>query len=160
MRASYEPKDWAIFSGTFNDLERKNGAFLVNHRDHSRSASVGASVLPNDRYGFEIRYGYSDDFSRTTICYAGPALAGAGVAPADCGTNTNLGDGHYDAPSDYALAGMTVSPVKTVHARFGYRVNAVSGMTEMLDARAVPGALHRRRTPMARRMPGHPPTGR
>jgi len=89
--------------------------------------------MPNEHYGMDLSYGYTDIFSMTTLCYAAtpaPAGPGAGAAPADCGTNTNLGTGYYDAPTQYGAIGFTLAPVKKFRSSLGYRINAISGTTE------------------------------
>jgi hypothetical protein len=144
IQTRYKPKEWATISGTFNDLERRDNVFNMNHLDHSRSYSLAAALMPNEHYGLDLSYGYSDIFSQTTLCYAAtpaPVGPGAGAAPADCGTNTNLGNGYYDAPSQYGSIGATFAPVKKLLASLGYRISAVSGTTEFLNPRQVAGSL-------------------
>src|ERR1039457_4804776 len=125
IQSRYKPREWATITGTFNDLERRDNITLVNHLDHIRSLSFGAVLRPNPRYGLDLSYGYADVFSRTTLCYAAtppPVGPGAGAAPADCGTNTNLGTGYYDAPTQYGSFGITLAPVKKLRASVGYRM--------------------------------------
>jgi hypothetical protein len=142
LRATYKPKDWATISGSFNDLERRNSVLNVNHLDHSRSASIGASLMPNEHYGLELSYGYIDIFSRTELCYAATsAPAGAAPSPADCGTNAYLGNGYYDAPTQYGSIGIRLAPIKRFHSTVGYRMSAVSGAAEFLNPLQVPGSL-------------------
>jgi hypothetical protein len=95
----------------------------------------------------DLSYGYGDVFSRTTLCYAAtppPVGPGAGAAPADCGTNTNLGTGYYDAPTEYGSFGFSLAPVKTLRANVGYQISAVNGTTEFLNQLQVPGSLQSR----------------
>jgi hypothetical protein len=144
FRAAYKPKDWATISGSFNDLERRNNVLYVNHLDHSRSATVGASLMPSEHYGLDLSYGYIDVFSQTNLCYtATPAPADAVPIPAGtgCGTNTYLGNGYYDAPTQYGSIGITLAPVKRFRSTVGYRMSAVNGTTEFLNPRQVPGSL-------------------
>lgn len=144
VRASYKPKDWATISGTFNDLERRNNVEYVNHLDHSRSISFGASLMPNVHYGLDLNYAYVDVYSVTSLCYAAtPAPAGAVGIPVGtgCGTNIYLGNGRYDAPTQYGSIGITLAPVKQMRSSVGYRMSSVSGTTEILNPRQVPGSL-------------------
>lgn len=144
FRASYKPRDWATISGTFNDLERRNNVQYVNHLDHSRSVTVAASLMPNEHYGLDLSYGYIDVFSQTTLCYtATPAPAGVVHVPAGtgCGSNTYLGNGYYDAPTQYGSIGISLMPVKKLRSSIGYRMSAVDGSTEFLNPRQVPGSL-------------------
>jgi hypothetical protein len=144
VRASYKPKDWATVSGAFNDLERRNNVQYVNHLDHSRSITFGASLMPNVHYGLDLNYGYVDVFSRTGLCYTAtpPPAGAAGVPPGTgCGSNTLLGNGRYDAPTQYGSIGITLAPVKKLRSSLGYRMSAVNGTTEFLNPRQVPGSL-------------------
>jgi hypothetical protein len=107
----YKPRPWATFSGAFNDLERHNNtnnaqadvALFVppsltpgpngtastgtpfegplNHVDHSRVYSMGAVLAPNEHYGLDFNYAYSDVYSATNICY----LNGSPTASATTG---------------------------------------------------------------------------
>jgi hypothetical protein len=144
LQTRYKPRGWATLSATFNDLERRNNVTNVNHLDHSRSFALAATLMPNERYGLDLSYGYSDIFSRTTLCYAAtpvPVGAGAGAAPADCGTNTNLGNGYYDAPTHYGNIGVILAPIKQLRTGLGYRISDVNGTTEFLNVRQVSGSL-------------------
>ncbi|HEY0306831.1 MAG TPA: hypothetical protein VGB94_01600 [Acidobacteriaceae bacterium] len=143
LRASYKPKSWANFYGTFNDLERRNNVAYVNHLDHNRGVSFGASIAPTERYSVEASYGYLDVFSQGHLCYA-DTPAGSTPVPAGtgCGSNPYLGTGYYSAPTQSGSLGFTVVPVKKLRTGAGYRVNSTSGHTETLATlRGVPGAL-------------------
>jgi hypothetical protein len=144
IHTTYKPKEWATLSGTFNDLERRNNVLYVNHLDHSRSVTAGASINPSQHYGVNFSYGYIDVFSRTSLCYAAsPAPDGAiGVPPGTgCGSNIYLGNGYYDAPTQYGSIDIILTPVKTFRTALGYRMSAVDGRTEFLNPRQVPGSL-------------------
>jgi hypothetical protein len=144
VQSRYKPKPWATITGTFNDLERRDNIALVNHLDHIRSLSLGATLMPSPRYGLDLSYGYGDVFSQTTLCYAStpaPVGPGAGAAPADCGTNTNLGTGYYNAPTEYGSFAFTFAPIKRLRSNIGYQISSVNGATEFLNPLAVPGSL-------------------
>jgi hypothetical protein len=176
----YKPRPWATISGAFSDLERHNNtnnnqaAVAANddpyegpldHVDHSRIVSVGAMLLPNDRYGVDLDYSYSDVYAATNICYdngaqnasttasayPGTATLTASGAPNVCGgvftrgSTTQLADwfgrDFMDAPTQSGSAGITLSPVSKVHANIGYRITSVNGSQFFNDARAVTGSL-------------------
>jgi hypothetical protein len=144
LQSRYKPRQWATITGTFNDLERRDNITLVNHLDHIRRVSFGADLMPSPRYALDLNYGYGDVFSRTTLCYAAtpaPVGPGAGAAPADCGTNTNLGTGYYDAPTEYGSFGLMFAPIKTLRSNVGYQISTVNGTTEFLNLLQVPGSL-------------------
>jgi hypothetical protein len=94
VHTTYKLKPWATLSGAYNDLERHNNtnnnqatvALFVpptlttastgtpyegplQHVDHSRVVSFGAVIAPNEHYGLDFNYAYSDVYSSTNICY-------------------------------------------------------------------------------------------
>ncbi len=144
VRTLYQPGPRATISLAFNDLEQRNNVAFVNHLDHARFASAGLWLMPNEHFGLDMNYGYSDIFTRTNECYAStPPLAGAPAAPTPCIRNNSpyLATGYYDAPTQYGSVGITWSPVKKFHSNLGYRMSAVNGTTEFLNPRQVPGSL-------------------
>jgi hypothetical protein len=144
LHITYKPKTWATVSGSFNDLERRNNVLNANHLDHTRNAMISASLMPGEHYGLDLNYGYVGVFSQTDICYtATPVPAGAVNIPSGtgCGTNAFLGNGYYNAPTQYGVLGIVISPVKNLRSTLGYRMNAVNGTTEFLNPRQVSGSL-------------------
>jgi hypothetical protein len=176
----YKPRPWVTISGALSDLERHNNTNNnqadvaagddpyegpLNHVDHSRIVSAGAVLMPNDRYGVDLSYSYSDIYAATNICfdngnqnasttsgaYPGTATLTASGAPNVCGgvftrgSTTQLADwfarDFMDAPTQSGSAGITLSPVSKVHANIGYRITSVNGSQFFNDARAVTGSL-------------------
>jgi len=176
----YRPRPWATISGAFNDLERHNNTNNnqsavaagddpyegpLNHVDHSRVVSLGAVLMPNEHYGLDLNYAYSDVYAATNICYdngAQNAPGVAGVLPGTASTNNsgapNVCPGIYtrgsttqladwfardfmDAPTQSGSVALSVSPVKQIHSSLGYRISAVNGSQFFNDARAVNGSL-------------------
>ena len=174
LHTMYRPKPWVTISGAFNDLERHNNtnnnqsAVLagddpyegpLNHVDHSRVVSLGTVLSPNEHYGFDFNYAYSDVYTATNICYdngatatlPGTASKTSSGAPDVClgvytrGSTTQLADWHardfMDAPTQYGSVAITYSPVKIIHANIGYRISSVDGNQFFNDARSVNGSL-------------------
>jgi hypothetical protein len=154
IRTTYKPKNWAVLSGAYSDLERRDDAANIGYLAHNRSFAANASLTPSERYSIDLSYGYLDSFSRATNCFVDTVAA----APADstpmpigvaCGNAVNsatsttafYGTSYYDAPTQYGSAGIMLTPVKHFQSTMGYRINAVSGTTEMLNPLEVPGAL-------------------
>jgi len=174
VHTMYKPKPWATISGAWNDLERHNNTDNnaaavaagddpyegpIDHVDHSRVASVGAVLSPNEHYGIDLNYAYSDVYAATNICYdngasatqPGTASTNSSGGPAVClgvytrGSTTQLADWYardfMDAPTQFASVAFTMSPVKQIHSNIGYRISDVSGNQFFNDARAVNGSL-------------------
>jgi hypothetical protein len=150
----YRPKHWATLSGTFNDLERHNNTNNtgtpsatgpIDHVDHSRSVSMGAVLAPNEHYGLDLNYAYSDVYTATNICFlsgATAAMPGVDTGVLCPGTTTTWYARDFaDAPTQSASIALALSPVHSIHARVGYRISAVSGNQLFTDALQVNGSL-------------------
>jgi hypothetical protein len=174
VHTRYRPKPWATLSAAWNDLERHNNtnnnqsavaAGLdpyegpLDHVDHSRIVSLGAVLSPDEHYGIDLNYAYSDVYAATNICYdngASPTLPGTASTnssggPNAClgvyarGSTTQLADWYardfMDAPTQFGSVSLSVSPVKSIHSDFGYRISSVNGNQFFNDARSVNGSL-------------------
>jgi|GEM_PF-538634 hypothetical protein len=179
VHTMYKPKPWATVSGAYNDLERHNNTNNnqsavtaadvpyegpLDHVDYSRVFSLGAVLLPNEHYGLDLNYAYSDVYAATNICYdngaqnasttvglPGTASTTSGGAPNVCpgvftrGSTTQLADwfarDFMSAPTQYGSVALAMSPVNKIHSNIGYRISSVSGSQFFNDARAVNGSL-------------------
>jgi hypothetical protein len=160
----YRARTWATLSGAFNDLERSNNTnntgaapldSQLHHADHSRIASVGAQLYPNERYGFDLNYSFSDVFATTNICYLAGATATLPGASTPSGTacpspTANRGGGYdmgptrdfMDAPTQFGSAALRFSPTDSLKWGLGYRITSVEGSRFYNDARDVAGSLN------------------
>lgn len=170
VHAKYHPLPWAIIVGSYNDLERHNNTSnnvasataypnygQLKHEDHSRTASLSASINPKESYGFDVYYAYSDVYTSTNTCYTSGAAAATASTVAITGTATLTSSGapslcnattplwkaadFSDAPTHYGSASMTVSPVKDVHSNFGYQISHVAGSQFYSTPQQVNGSL-------------------
>src|ERR1700691_6079610 len=166
IHTPYRPKTWATFSGAYNDLERHNntnntGIASVDgplqHVDHSRIVSLNADLMPNEHYGVDIGYAYSDVYTATNICFLGqassPTIPGAatptGVACPSPAPRTGSGAPYtfgpardfMNAPTQYASVALALSPVDKFHANIGYRLSSVNASRFFNDPRDVNGSL-------------------
>ncbi len=167
----YRPKSWVTISGSMSDRERHNNTNNnqaavsagdanyngpINHVDHSRIASVGAVLAPNERYSLNLNYSFSDVYAATNICYSSgaavasattPTVPGAAAvtstgAPALCAGNaTWLARDYMDAPTQFGSALIAYTPVKQIRTTLGYTVSAVDGSRFFNDARDVNGSM-------------------
>ena len=166
--AIYRPKSWATVSGAYNDRERHNNtnnnqdfpgnttpyAGPLDHVDHSRVGSINADLFPNERYGVDLNYTYSDVYMADNICYlaaASAALPGAATPSGTaCPNNGITRAGIYDfgpardfmdAPTQSGALDFLYEPVRKVHSDLGYRISSVNGSRFYNDARDVAGSL-------------------
>lgn len=169
LHTIYKPRPWATISGVYNDRERHNNtnnnqdavaageatyAGPISHVDHSRIVSIGAVLTPNERYGLDLNYSYSDVYTATNICYdaaASSTLPGA-ASPSGtaCPGASVRGTTYYefgpvkdfmDAPTQYGSVIFLYSPLNTVQTGFGYTISSVDGSRFFNDARDVNGSL-------------------
>ena len=180
VHVRYRPKPWATISGAYNDLERHNNTNNnqaavaagddpyegpLNHVDHTRIASLSGMLFPNDHYGLDFNYAYTDVYAATNICfdngnqnapnkpgaYPGTATLTSNGAPNVCpgvftrGSTTQLADwfgrDFMDAPTQYGSVSIRLSPVKPIQSNLGYRISSVNGTRFFNDARDVNGSL-------------------
>jgi len=165
IHTTYRPRTWATFSGAYNDLERHNntnntGVASVDgplqHVDHSRIVSLNADLMPNEHYGFDIGYAYSDVYTATNICFLGTAssttIPGAATptgtacpspTPRVPGSPYTFGPARdfMNAPTQYASVAVALSPIVKFHANIGYRISSVNGSRFFNDPRDVNGSL-------------------
>jgi hypothetical protein len=98
VHTMFRPKTWAMISGAYNDLERRDntnntqadiaaGTLYygpINHVDHSRTASLNADLAPNEHYGVNFDYSFTSVYTANNVCYTNGAAAwapGAATAP-------------------------------------------------------------------------------
>ena len=172
MHTRYRAKSWATINGGFSDRERHDNTNnaeevvasgvpyegQIKHEDRSRVISVGTDLMPNEHYGINVNYAYSDVYSTSNICYANGATAtlpGAvdsatstpcpGIYPRGVTSGNVLASWHgrdfMDAPTQSVSAAVMISPNSKVHANVGYRISDVNGTRFFNDARDVSGSL-------------------
>jgi hypothetical protein len=158
----YRMKSWTTLSGAYNDLERHNNTNNtgtapldgpLGHVDHSRVVGLGAQIFPNEHYGLDLDYSYSDVSSSTNICYLAAASATDPGAATPSGTacpGSLTRSGAYDfgpvkdfmdAPTQAGSVAFHVTPNTKVASNIGYRINSVDGTRFYNDARDVAGSL-------------------
>jgi hypothetical protein len=174
VHTKYRPTNWATLTGSFSDVERHNNTYNngeniasgdviyqgpLDHQDYTRMFGLGGSLMPNEHYGVDFNYGYSEVYTATNVCFtSGASATQAGVAttradgtPAVCpgvfarGSTTILVDwfarDFMDAPTQYGSVSLMLAPSKAFKANLGYTVNSVDGTQFFTDARAVNGSL-------------------
>jgi hypothetical protein len=140
VRTTYRPHPWLLFNGTVNIQESRDNVQTVNHLEHNRDFSFGASITPNERWSLDLNYAYDSVYSSTIECYTStPAPPSAAVAPAVCiaaGTPL-LSNGYYNVPTQFGSVGFMLAPSKRVHFDGGYRTTAVNGTSDLINIRQV-----------------------
>jgi len=162
-RATVTPAKWINFAVTGNDYSAKNDDPLVNHQEHNYDVSFSTQIVPTSTVALDLSYAYDDVYSVTDLCYifVGTATYPAPQASlASTGTclqtaaNTQgtlptspiasqlyLGNGYYNAPSNFFLGSFSYTPAKYFKFNGGARLNYTNGQAEQLNPLMVPGAL-------------------
>ena len=144
VRSSYKAQSWLNFSGAINIREASDNVQTVNHLEHNRDFSFGASISPSEKWSIDLNYGYDSVYSSTIECYAStPAPPNAGIAPDVCtAAGTPLAStGYYNAPTQFGYFAFMIAPIKRVHLSGGYRMSAVDGNSDTMNIRQVNGSL-------------------
>lgn len=115
---------------------------------------MGAQLMPNEHYGFDLNYAYSDVYTATNICYDAAASATQAGAATPSGTAcpgaTVRGQTYYefgpvkdfmDAPTQFGSAAIQLNPSDSLQWRFGYHITSVDGSRFYNDPRDVAGSL-------------------
>ncbi|WP_263351911.1 hypothetical protein [Acidicapsa acidisoli] len=144
LRSTYKPQGWLTLSGAINIRESSDNVQTVNHLEHNRDFSVGASIAPSEKWSLDMNYGYDSVYSSTIECYAStPAPPNASTAPDVCvAAGTPFAStGYYNAPTQFGSLAFMLAPVKRVHLNGGYRMSAVNGNSDAINLRQVNGSL-------------------
>ncbi len=143
LRVNYTPIEWATFAGSFNINEARNNIVDIFHKRHNRAYGFAAVLMPNDRFGLDIGYDFSDVFSQTNICYtigAGPLPPGAGPCPTTPGLISGIS--LYDDDAHFVHFDWMVRPFRRLQTRIGYSVTISDGVTTFLQPNPPLGPLN------------------
>jgi hypothetical protein len=171
VHAKYKAAPWAVFTAAYSDRERHNNtnnnqayvasgnqlyAGPIAHQDYSRTASVGATMSPNEHYGLDLYYAFSEVYTTTNICYdsvntsytnmpgassASGAACSAGAGHGSTTAFTLYGVDFMKAPTQFGSIALTSTPTKYLHSSLGYRASSVNGTRFFNDPRDVNGSL-------------------
>jgi hypothetical protein len=156
VRASIKPAKWVNLAITGSQYSGKNSDPMVNHQEHSRDFSFGASVMPTEQLSLDFNYAYDDVYASTYLCYifttnvnypnppAGAANTGNCVkttANPQGATTLYQGFGLYDAPASFYSGAINYAPSRYLRLNAGTRLNSLKGTAEQLNPLMVPGAL-------------------
>ena len=144
LRSTYKPQGWLTLSGAVNIRESSDNVQTVNHLEHNRDFSAGASIAPSEKWSLDMNYGYDSVYSSTIECYTSTAAPpNAGTAPDVCvAAGTPLAStGYYNAPTQFGSLAFMLAPMKRVHLSGGYRMSAVNGNSDAINISQVNGSL-------------------
>jgi hypothetical protein len=144
VRATYNPHPWLSVSGAVNIYNARDNVATVNHIEHNRDYSFGASIIPSEKWSLDMNYSYNSVYSTTIECFPStpppPEAVPAQPVCVSAGTPWQT-NGYYNQPTQFGSIGFTFTPVTRVQAKAGYRMSDVNGNSEMINVRQVPGSL-------------------
>jgi hypothetical protein len=167
----YKPAGWATITGSYSDRERHNNtnnnqdvvaagdanySGPLNHVDYNRIGSMGVVLTPNERFGVNLNYSYSDVYAATNICFSSGATVASASTPAVPGAATVTSSGAPNlcvggatwmardfmaAPTQFGMASIFYNVTDKLHAGAGYTASDVNGSRFFNDARDVNGSM-------------------
>ena len=173
-RLVYTPTRWATLTASMNAQEQRNrgdgcdptgvvktapctsanpvlNTGEVDFNAHNRNFSIGVSLMPNEKFGFDLAYNYSNIASNSFICY--DITAPGAVPPAgNCvdntsGSNAQLTGAPYETYEiyrnriHYADATFVWRPLTRVTANMGYSIVNSEGATTTFNPLQPLGSL-------------------
>ena len=138
---TYTPKPWMQLDGAITIQESRDNVTNVQHLQHNRNYSVGATITPSSFWTLDAHYGYTDYFTQTDICYVSTPAYPVGASACPTTTGYLLGNGYYDEPTNFGTIDIGMHPVDRVTTNLGYTASAVDGHTATINPRQVPGSL-------------------
>ncbi len=138
---TFNPKEWIQLSSSITIFESRDNVTNVNHLQHNRDYSFGATITPNKYWTVDAHYAYTDYFTRTDVCYASTPAYPAGAQACPTTTGYLLGNGLYNEPTNFGTIDIGLRATDKVTANLGYTASEVNGNAESLNPRQVPGSL-------------------
>lgn len=157
VHATYTLQKWASFDGSVNIRESRDNVVFVNDLEHNRSLSFVATLLPREKYTFDLGYTYNNVFSQSLICYnyTGTTLPPGGIGipctlpsgPGDINDTTSSTfdrwqtSGFYKDTVHYPYFDVMLKPVKRITATLGYAGTFTRGSMPFLNPLQPTGTL-------------------
>ena len=149
LQANYTPKPWAVLGAGINVWGASNGNSLIDYRGHNRNYGLTAALSPNQRFGFDFAYNYTNYQQNAFICFADsnaalPVVANAGSCTAngyDDSANPLLTYGTYVSHTHYGMSSVMFKPISRLTTQLGYSIVSVGGQTPQFNALQPLGSL-------------------
>jgi hypothetical protein len=159
LQASYAPAKWISLDASCNILEQSNDTMFVNAAAHDRLYSFAATLVPNERFTFDLGYTYTDIFSQLIECWAygtgisppvPPGTLPAGAITTPCPVPVDLqgsdltafgGPATYSTQTQFVYSDVRWKPVKRLTLIAGYAGSFANGNALFLNPNAPVGPL-------------------
>ncbi|HEV2299472.1 MAG TPA: hypothetical protein VGR72_13270 [Candidatus Acidoferrales bacterium] len=158
VHATYVLQNWATIDGSLNISESRDNVQFVNYLAHNRSASFVATLMPHEKYSFDLGYSYNNVFSQALICYNygfSPTLPPGGIGipctlpsgPGDINDTTSSDfdrwqtNGFYKDAVHYPYFDFMWKPLKRITSSLGYAATFARGSAPFLNPLQPSGTL-------------------
>jgi hypothetical protein len=145
IHASYKPRTWVNLDAAIDIHENRDNISTINDLEHGRMYSFFATLMPNQKFFFNLGYTYTDIYTQAEICYYANAFGPPPpvACPAVLGYSPPAVSalGFYSSKQHFAYGDINWQPVPRVTTSLGYAGSFVGGNTTLIDALQVPGTL-------------------
>jgi hypothetical protein len=163
FRANYNPQRWMILAASLNWHDASNRLTADNFSFQNRNFGVSATLIPNDRFNFDLAYNYQDYGQSNFICgiqtaagtpplsIANPFISGTSYFNRSCpydidptsGNPTGLYQtfGRYENVNHFFNTVIRGRIVPRVTVGVGYSIVSSDGAQVYLNPLLVPGSL-------------------
>jgi hypothetical protein len=141
IQANYKPKPWAVLAGSINLWQSSNDDVLTNFLGHSYNYGLTASLIPRERFSFQLAYNFNDYQQSAFVCFndadsALPVVIDAGSCTANGyndSKNNLLTNGYYTSGTNYGMVSVIFKPFHRISAELGYSISSVEGRTPQFN---------------------------
>jgi len=143
LRTKYKPAEWVNLGGSITIWEGRNNVAQVNNLQHNRVYAAAAMFQPNEKFGLEVGYDYSDVFSQILICFTSSAVV-SGSSSVQCPGITGLIEqvSTYTNKSNFGYFDGSWTPTHRLTLRLGANLTGTSGSVLIISPNAPSGPLN------------------
>ena len=149
IQANYTPKPWAVLGASINLWQNSNGNAFTDYRGHNRNYGFTASLAPEERFGLDLAFNYSNYLQNEFICFNDADTTLSVVANAGSCTSNGYNDsknplltyGFYTSQTYYGLAAVVFRPIHRLSLQLGYSITSVDGQTPQFNSLQPLGSL-------------------
>ena len=159
FQAAYAPTSWISLDASLDILEHRNNMALVSDKEHDRSYSLSAVLIPNEHFSFDLGYTHSDIYFQILECWAygsgvtfpvASGLLPSGTITTPCPVSADIqggdvtafgGTATYSSKTHFAYGDIMWKPIKRLTLKIGYAASFANGNTLFLNPNTPVGPL-------------------
>jgi opacity protein-like surface antigen len=147
VRGNYTPRRTMVVSGSLNINQAANNMFSDSYQFHNYNGGLGVTLMPTDKYTFDLAYNYDNYLQRNFICPIG-LVAGVPIGSTVTSTtcpfdNTGLYQtvGRFENVNHFVSVLARGQVMPRVMVGIGYSLVNSDGSQLYTDPLFVPGSL-------------------